>query len=317
MLILWLFLLKNVNYSILTVRNVAHIIKYSLFCSVLLNYYTMICIENLSFGYGKGKDLFSGFNMNLSGGIVCGLLGKNGVGKSTLLHIMSGLLLPYSGKVSYNGKSVGDRTPDVLSDMFLVPEEFSFPSVKLDKYLKIMAPFYPKFSYDNMNRYLEMFEVGRDCNLAKLSMGQKKKILISFALATNVTTLIMDEPTNGLDIPSKSQFRKVLSMFMNDERAVIISTHQIADVENLLDYVVILDYNRVLLNDSLGAVSSKLSFVHSSSVPEDAYYVQPSVNGVAAVVPASAGNETDVNLELLFNSIISVPKVAELFRKEA
>lgn len=291
--------------------------KYPLFCSVLLNYYTMIDIRSLSFGYGKKKKIFSDFNLNLAGGMVCGLLGKNGVGKSTLLHLMSGLLLPDSGSVLYKGMSVSYRSPETLSDMFLVPEEFVFPAMKLERYLKIMAPFYPKFSYEDMNRYLEMFEVEHDCDLAKLSMGQKKKVFLSFALATNVTTLLMDEPTNGLDIPSKSQFRKVLSMFMNEERTVIISTHQIADVENLLDYVIVLDNNRVLLNDALFEVSRKLSFVYTSSAPENSYYVQPSVNGVVAVVPAEDGNETDVNLELLFNSIISVPAVAELFRKEA
>lgn len=277
----------------------------------------MIDIESLSFGYGKAKKIFSDFNLNLAGGMVCGLLGKNGVGKSTLLHLMSGLLLADSGSVLYKGIPVSHRSPETLSDMFLVPEEFVFPAMKLDRYLNIMAPFYPKFSYEDMNRYLEMFEVERDCDLAKLSMGQKKKVFLSFALATNVTTLLMDEPTNGLDIPSKSQFRKVLSMFMNEERTVIISTHQIADVENLLDYVIVLDNNRVLLNDSLFEVSRKLSFVHTSSAPANAYYMQPSVNGVVAVVPAEDGNETEVNLELLFNSIISIPAVAEIFRKGA
>lgn len=276
----------------------------------------MIEVKNISFSYGRGSRLFSNFSMNLSGGMVCGLLGKNGVGKSTLLHIISGLLLPESGKVLYNRHSISERGPKTLSDMFLVPEEISLPDVRLTKYLKIMAPFYPKFSFEDMYRYLQMFDVKPDCNLSKLSMGQKKKVFLSFALATNVTTLLMDEPTNGLDIPSKSQFRKALSMFMNEERAVIISTHQIADVENLLDYVVVLDYNRVLLNDSLATVSSKLSFVHSSVAPLDSYYVQSSVDGVIAVVPAKSEEETEVNLELLFNSIISVPSVAELFRKE-
>lgn len=277
----------------------------------------MIDIENLSFGYGKKKKIFSDFSLKLAGGMVCGLLGKNGMGKSTLLHLMTGLLLPDQGKATYNGIPVSHRSPAMLSDMFLVPEEFTFPSMKLDRYLKIMAPFYPKFSYDDMNRYLELFEMDNSCHLGQLSMGQKKKVLLSFALATNVSTLLMDEPTNGLDIPSKSQFRKVLSMFMSEERTVIISTHQIADVENLLDYVVILDSNRVLLNDSLAEVGRKLSFVHSLQAPADAYYVQPSVNGVAAVVPAGGSDETEVNLELLFNSIISVPAVADLFRKEA
>ena len=276
----------------------------------------MIKIQDMSFGYSSAKRIFTGFDLELGGGMVCGLLGKNGVGKSTLLHLAAGLLRPTAGSVTYRGTATFARRPEMLSDVFLVPEEFALPAIKLESWLKVVTPFYPRFDAERMSSCLGLFEVPRDSNLGSLSMGQRKKAFLSFALASGATTLLMDEPTNGLDIPSKSQFRKVLSQFMDDDKCVIISTHQVGDVENLLDHVVILDGNSVLLNCPLADVSRRLSFVIGDSAPADAYYSQPSVGGVAAVVPATEGNETDVNLELLFNAMMSSAAARDLFNKE-
>lgn len=276
----------------------------------------MIEVKDLSFGYTSYRKLFSGFSLKLEDGMVCGLLGKNGVGKSTLLHLTAGLLCPQSGVVTYNGKSTFGRSPEVLSDMFLVPEEFGLPAMKLNEWLRVIAPFYPRYSDEGMSSYLQMFEVERDCHLGRLSMGQRKKVFLSFALSSGVTTLLMDEPTNGLDIPSKSQFRKALSQFMDGANSVLISTHQVADVENLLDHVVILDNNSVIMNDRLSSVSRRLSFVVGREVPADALYVQPTVGGVAAVVPFDGEHETDVNLEFLFNAAISSEAVRNILNKE-
>lgn len=270
----------------------------------------------MSFGYTSSRPIFSGFHLELGGGMVCGLLGKNGVGKSTLLHLAAGLLRPTAGSVTYRGTATFARRPEMLSDVFLVPEEFALPAIKLESWLKVVTPFYPQFDNEHLASCLDQFEVPRGCNLGSLSMGQRKKAFLSFALASGATTLLMDEPTNGLDIPSKSQFRKVLSQFMDDDKCVIISTHQVGDVENLLDHVVILDGNSVLLNCPLADVSRRLSFVIGDSAPADAYYSQPSVGGVAAVVPATEGNETDVNLELLFNAMMSSAEARDLFNKE-
>ena len=196
----------------------------------------MIEIKDLSFGYSSGHLLFSGLSLELGGGMVCGLLGKNGVGKSTLLHLVAGLLCPLSGGVAYRGIRTFDRVPGVLADMFLVPEVYELPAIKLRDWLRAVAPFYPRFSRERMMSCLDMFEVERDCNLGSLSMGQRKKAFLSFALSSGVTTLLMDEPTNGLDIPSKGQFRRALAQFMDGESCILISTHQVADVENLLDH---------------------------------------------------------------------------------
>jgi len=211
----------------------------------------MISIQDIKFGYNNHQAVLDGFSLDFSQSGVYGLLGKNGTGKSTLLYLMMGLLRPKEGNVSIDGISATLRRPEVLSEMFLVPEEYDLPRISLRKYMKAIKPFYPRFSEELLEKCLANFEMTSDVNLGALSMGQKKKVYMSVALAANTRYLLMDEPTNGLDILSKSQFRKAVIDGMNDEKTVIISTHQVHDVERLLDHVCIIERNKVLLNEPL------------------------------------------------------------------
>lgn len=269
---------------------------------------TMIEVKNLSFSYGRKKQkVFDDFSLTLSEGAVYGLLGKNGTGKSTLLYLMTGLLRPQAGKVFYKGIDVSLRYPLTLQDMFLVPEEFMLPSVSLRQYVKLNAPFYPRFSQEQLNACLRDFDMNEDIHLGELSMGQKKKAYVCFALATNTSLLVMDEPSNGLDIPSKSQFRKVIASGMTDEKSVIISTHQVRDIDSLLDHVVIIDGTRVLLNASVKDICDKLYFAEQGmNEPTDgALYVQPSMQGNSVILPNDYKEETKLNLEVLFNAMLA------------
>ena len=269
----------------------------------------MLSVENLSFSYRKPQhDLFRDFSLEISAGGVYGLLGRNGAGKSTLIALMTGLLTPDAGRVTFNGDDVRRRLPRTLSDIFLVPEEFELPILSLAQFVKLNAPFYPKFSAEDMNRYLDLFEMERDAQLKSLSMGQRKKVFMSFALATNTSLLLMDEPTNGLDIPGKSQFRKFIAQGMSDDKAIVISTHQVRDIDSILDHVVIIENSRVLLNTSLGQVGSKLSFrpVREGDKP---LYVQQNVMGALGVMPNDGTEETNVDLEMLFNATLQQPEV--------
>ena len=211
----------------------------------------MLSIQNIKFGYNKHMNVLDDFSLNFSQSGIYGLLGKNGTGKSTLLYLMMGLLRPQKGNVSVDGISASLRVPEVLQEMFLVPEEYDLPSIPLRKYVKAIKPFYPRFSDELLERCLTNFDMKSDVNLGSLSMGQKKKVYMCIALAANTRYLLMDEPTNGPDILSKSQFRKVVIESMSDDKTVIISTHQVHDVERLLDHVVIVDRNRVLLDQRL------------------------------------------------------------------
>ena len=279
----------------------------------------MIEVKNLSFSYGKKKQsVFNDFSLTLNKGSVYGLLGKNGTGKSTLLYLMTGLLRPQAGQVLYKGVDVSMRYPLTLQDMFLVPEEFALPSVSLKRYLKLNTPFYPNFSNELLNACLHDFDMNEDIHLGELSMGQKKKAFMCFALATNTSLLVMDEPSNGLDIPSKSQFRKVIASGMTDEKAVIISTHQVRDIDSLLDHVVIIDGTRVLLNEPVKTICEKLYFAEQGmNEPTDtALYVQPSVQGNSVIFPNAHNEETNLNLEVLFNAMLTErEKMQFLFNK--
>lgn len=277
----------------------------------------MLKVENISFSYRKDKkDVLHDFSLSLEKGRVYGLLGKNGAGKSTLLYLMSGLLTPKSGKIMYHDTDVRCRLPITLQDMFLIPEEFELPSISLISYVESNSYFYPHFSNEDMVKYLHYFEMEQDVNLGSLSMGQKKKVFMSFALATHVSLLIMDEPTNGLDILGKSQFRKFIASGMSDDRTIVISTHQVRDIDKILDHVVIMDDSRVLLDESSTSICNKFLFVESDdrALAEKAIYTLPSMQGNFLMMPNVDGDESDINLELLFGAALANPeKMKEMF----
>ena len=280
----------------------------------------MITVENLSFLYRKSKRaVLHDFSLSLEQGRVYGLLGKNGAGKSTLLYLMSGLLTPKSGKVVYHDVDVRRRLPITLQDMFLVPEEFDLPPVSLISYIELNSPFYPRFSKEDMVKYLHYFEMDINIDLGALSMGQKKKVFMSFALATNTSLLLMDEPTNGLDIPGKSQFRKFIASGMTDDKTILISTHQVRDIDKVLDHVLIMDNSRVLLNESTMSICDKLFFTESENreLLQSSLFSTPSIQGNFLLLPNESGEDSEINLELLFNATLAVPeRISALFHSK-
>lgn len=280
----------------------------------------MLQVENVSFSYHRNKKaVLKDFSLSLEKGRVYGLLGKNGAGKSTLLYLMSGLLTPRHGKVMFHDTDVRRRLPVTLQDMFLVPEEFELPSVSLVSYVELNSRFYPRFSKEDMVKYLHCFEMDFDADLGALSMGQKKKVFMSFALATHTSLLLMDEPTNGLDIPGKSQFRKFIASGMSDEHTIVISTHQVRDIDKILDHVLIMDDSRVLLDESIAGICSKLLFVESDDreLAGVSLYSLPSTQGNLLMLPNTEGDESEINLELLFGGVLSDPdKFAEMFHSK-
>ena len=280
---------------------------------------TMMNVNQVSFGYGRKKaKVLDGFSMNLEKGSVYGLLGKNGTGKSTLLYLMAGLLRPQSGHILYKGVEVTKRYPETLQDMFLVPEEFSLPNVSLKQYVQLNAPFYPRFSDELLKTCLRDFDMSEDIHLGELSMGQKKKAFMCFALATNTSLLLMDEPSNGLDIPSKSQFRKVTASGMTDDKAVIISTHQVRDIDSLLDHVLIMDGSRLLLNESVASICDRLYFAEQgmNEPTDDALYVQPSVQGNSVILPNTYHEDSKLNFEVLSNATLAErEKIQQIFNR--
>ena len=227
----------------------------------------MIDISNVTFEYRKGKPVLKDFSLSFPQGGVYGLLGKNGTGKSTLLYLISGLLRPRHGEVRVDGMLSANRQPEMLREIFLVPEEYDLPSVSLKSYTRALKSFYPRFSDELLRKCIEVFDLEMDMQLGSLSMGQKKKVYMCVALATGTRVLLMDEPTNGLDILSKSQFRKAVVQGMDEDKTVLVSTHQVHDVERLLDHVTIINGNQVLmhgpLNEDNGPVDLEKLFIET------------------------------------------------------
>ncbi len=266
----------------------------------------MLKIENLNFSYSRKTPLIDNFSMTLEKGSVCGLLGKNGAGKTTLIYLICGLLRPKYGTIDFNGLTPFERKTSFLNDIFLVPEEFSLPPVTLEEYVSVNAPFYPNFDKTQIEKYLEIFELTPDLHLGRLSMGQKKKAFISFAMACNTSLLILDEPTNGLDISAKRSFRKAIAQCMSDDKSILISAHQVYDVDKILDHVIITDRKGVLINAPMVDISSryKFSFTTDKSRAEAALISLEVPGGYNIAEPLSDPmEETEVNLETLFELV--------------
>lgn len=278
----------------------------------------MLKIEHLSFAYPR-HQVMTDMSLSFPPGKIYGVLGPNGAGKSTLLYLIAGLLTPKSGQVTFMDVNTRLRLPSTLEDIFILPEEFQLPSISLEKYVRANAKFYPRFSMDDLKRHLETFEMPFDVNLGALSMGQKKKVFMSFALACNTRLLLMDEPTNGLDIPAKSRFRKFIVSGMTDDRTIIISTHQVRDIDKLLDHVVITDPSGIKLDADTYSIISKLKFITApvSVPPTEALFAQPALGGYNLILNNDDDTETEINLESLFIFTQRCPeKVAELFTSE-
>ena len=276
----------------------------------------MIHIENLSFGYKKNKPIFENLNLNLESGSIYGLLGKNGAGKSTLLYNMMGLVFPNTGKIDIMGFEPKNRKPSFLSEVFFVPEEFALPAISVQKYLQLYTPFYPNFSETDFYNYLNEFEISEAAKLNGMSHGEQKKMLIAFGLATNSRLLLMDEPTNGLDIPSKSKFRKLVASFISDERLVLVSTHQVRDLDNLIDQVIILKDNEVILKSSIEKISRKLSFGIFDNKSSNVLFGEETIGGKLGVMKNDTDDESKVNIEHLFGAVMKEPQmIKEIFSK--
>ena len=265
----------------------------------------MIEVSNLTFGYSKKAILFKNLNLTLEAGHIYGLLGKNGAGKSTLLKNFAGLVYPQEGSCIMNGYQASNRFPAFLEELFFIPEELHMPSLTAYQFMESTGNFYPNFNAEQFQKMLTQFEVPLDKQLNKLSFGQQKKAMISFGLATNTSLLIMDEPTNGLDIPSKVQFRKIIVNSLTEERCIIISTHQVRDLDSLIDTLVVLHEREIVLNSPLDFIAEKIQFTTAQASSEHVLYKEENIIGANTISVNTDHKFGKVDMEMLFNAITS------------
>lgn len=273
----------------------------------------MITINTLDFSY-KNVAVFKNISLNFRRGNVYGLLGENGVGKTTLLKLICGLQHPTAGTCTIDEFVPSERNPYFLQNIFFLPEEVITDDTTPEKFVKKLGVFYPRYDHEYFLNLMNELEVDATKKFDTLSYGQKKKALLACALSLRTDYLLLDEPTNGLDIPSKALFRKVILQHCTDETTVIISTHQVKDVENLIDPIVILDHDEVLLNATFEEISSKLYFEYGAEKSDDALYSEMMPGGYINVLPNNFEMESKVNVEALFNAVRNnKKKIREIF----
>lgn len=264
----------------------------------------MIEIRNLDFSYKK-TPVFSDITLTFPEGSIYGLLGENGVGKTTLLKLICGLQRPVQGTCTLDGQTCHDRLPSMLQRIVFLPDAVNLPDISTpQRYVDELAPFYPTFSQGTFLHLMQELEVEADRKFREMSFGQQKKSLIAASLSLGTDYILLDEPTNGLDIPSKAQFRSILSNCADEGKTIIISTHQVRDVENLIDPIVILSNNAVLLNASVQRITEKLLFEYGAEQRSDALYSEMQPGGYLNVVPNTDGAESQLNIEALFNAVL-------------
>ena len=280
----------------------------------------MIKLTNINFGYSKKRMLFEDLTLELSRGHIYGLLGKNGAGKTTLLKLISGLRFITNGSALVLNENPALRKPKMLQELYFLPEEIYTPALKVDEFIKAYAPFYPNFNYAQFQEYLNVFEIPfHNQKIDKMSFGEKKKVMICFALACNTKVLIMDEPTNALDIPSKAIFRKVMASVATDDRVVVISTHQVRDLHSLIDAIIILDSGKVILNESAETITQKLAFEVMEESENDTHilYAEDNVRGKIVVRENTLQKDTKLDIELLFNAVmLNKQKIQQIFNSK-
>ncbi|MBP5545872.1 MAG: ATP-binding cassette domain-containing protein [Bacteroidales bacterium] len=275
----------------------------------------MIEIQNLSFSYKK-TQVFSDISLSFKEGNIYGLLGENGVGKTTLLKIICGLLRPKSGTCTVDGETSHLRLPSMLQRIAFLPDEVKLPDNSTpQRHVNELAPFYPHFAQGTFLHLMQELEVDPDRKFREMSFGQQKKSLIAAALSLGTDYVLFDEPTNGLDIPSKAQLRSILSKRADERSTIIISTHQVKDVENLIDPIVILQGNAVLLDASVQRITEKLYFEYGGEHRDDALYSEMLPGGFLNVIPNTTGEESQVSIEALFNAVLrNKNMIKELFK---
>ena len=262
----------------------------------------MIKIDDITFSYGSNTVL-KNISMCLEESRIYGLLGENGVGKTTLLTLLCGLKRVKSGHIDIDGYNPFERKPSFLSLEYFLSDEVAALPMTAEEYAKNYGKFWEKFDMGKFLELMSIFETDPAQKMNRMSFGQLKKSYISFALACNCRYLFMDEPTNGLDIPSKAQFRKAVTKYTAEDSTLLISTHQVRDLENIIDPIIILDRQDVLLNASMEEISEKLTFDYSNEKHADALYSELIPGGSISVRLNTTGEESKVNIEALFNTV--------------
>ena len=202
----------------------------------------MLHIEHLTKDYGNGQGVFD-ICLDCERGQIIGLVGSNGSGKTTLIKTILQLLPFQEGTITWKGSEI----KDIFDDIAYITDTLSFlPDMNPRTYGGFLKDFYPKFNMERYNRILQHFEIDSRKRLKKMSAGQKLKVEIAAGFSQGAHLLLLDEPFSNLDVFSKQDSIKMLLSLLNDEETVLISSHDIDDIDKVIDRAVVLRRGRIV-----------------------------------------------------------------------
>lgn len=265
----------------------------------------MIELKNIEFSYKKGASpALSGVNAQIEPGIHL-LAGENGAGKTTLLHVIAGLIRPDSGQCLINGVPATSDAPADRAHAFLLEENMYFPARSIREFASLHARFYPGFSQERFDLNLDAFGLCGDERLRDQSLGNRKKAQLAYVLALGTEVLLLDEPTNALDIEGRQTLRKMIASTIGYDQTIIVSTHTVADLENLYDGALMLTRSRLLFAGLGDAVTARLAFEVGRIAPPDALYNEIQAGRVLSITPVVDGTSTRVDWRMLYSALHS------------
>ena len=270
----------------------------------------MINVSKVDFAYPKKANIFSQLDLELKAGKIYGLLGKNGMGKSTLMRLLAGLHHPVSGSIDYDDISVGQRKVSSIKDIFFLSEETFVSSLSVYQYINTYKKLYTELDEESFYKNLAYLDIDESSILTQLSLGQKKKFLLSFGLSCGAKYLFLDEPTSHLDIPSKQKFRRLIADNFSPSQMIIISTHHIEEISALLDNIIILDKGFISLDVAITEIEKKLACIsNSNEVHETAIHTEFHLGKYVHLIENTDNIDSEISLPLLFNAVTENPQV--------
>lgn len=209
----------------------------------------LVEVRGLTKNYRKGVTALDQLNLTIPRGKIIGLLGPNGSGKTTLIKLINGLLTPTAGEVLINGKKPGVESKTVIS---YLPERTYFENkMKVSELISFFEDFYADFSRQRAEEMLHNLQIDPDASLKTLSKGTKEKVQLILVMSRNAQLYILDEPIAGVDPAARDYILRTILTNYNPDSSILLSTHLISDIENVLDEVIFIRYGQLLLQSSV------------------------------------------------------------------
>lgn len=269
-------------------------------------------LENLSLRYGRrGPSALDGITATLGPGMHL-LLGENGAGKTSLLHLIDGLRFPTSGKCLIDGGPTSLRLPSVLSKIFYLAAGMELPARSVEELVHIHAPFYPTFSPEMLDRNLADFNIDASMKFSGMSTGMRQKAAVAYALALRTPILLLDEPATALDITSIRTLQRMMARSIEPEQTVIVATHHFADLERLYDSLLVLRHGHLLLALPTERIAERLAFIAGPT--DSALYSMPALGSRRSIIASSGEPQTDIDFELLYLALHNPQSAPEILK---